>query len=85
LLCLRPEDVTLFSQADIGKSSARNHISGQVTKISPQGSLLKISIDGPVPLVALVTRSSVKELGLEVGGPVFAAFKASAIHVIEKN
>jgi tungstate transport system ATP-binding protein len=85
LLCLRPEDVTLFSQADIGKSSARNHISGQVARISPQGSLLKMSINGPVPLVALVTRSSVKELGLEVGGPVFASFKASAIHVIEKN
>ena len=85
LLCLRPEDVTLFSQADIGLSSTTNHISGKVTRISPQGSLLKISIDGAVPLVALVTRSSVKELGLEVGAPVLAAFKASAVHVIEKN
>ncbi len=85
LLCLRPEDITLFSQADIGKSSARNHVSGQVTRISPQGSLLKMSIDGPVPLVALITRSSLKDLDLEVGTTVFAAFKASAVHVIEKN
>ena len=85
LLCLRPEDVTLFSQSDIGKSSARNHISGQVSKISLQGSLLKLSITGPVPLVALVTHSSAKELGLEIGAQVFAAFKASAVHVIEKH
>jgi molybdopterin-binding protein len=86
LLCLRPEDITLISQADNDAyGSTRNHLPGQITKISPQGSLLKLNIEGAVPLVALVARSSVKELGLEVGAPVLAVFKASAVHVIEKN
>ncbi|MDR3572486.1 MAG: ABC transporter ATP-binding protein [Anaerolineaceae bacterium] len=86
LLCLRPEDVTLFNPVEGGAfGSARNHISGRVAKISLQGSLLKLTIDGAVPIVALVTRSSVKELGLEIGAPVLSAFKASAVHVIEKG
>jgi len=36
------------------------------------------------PVVALVTRLSSQELGLEAGAPVTASFKASAIHLITR-
>jgi len=34
------------------------------------------------PLVATVTARSVADLGLTEGGPIVAAFKASAVHLI---
>ena len=82
-LCLRPEDVTLMSRdAPHLPSSARNHVAGTVTRLVPAGPYIRAVIDCGFLLVALVTRRSVEELGLNEGAHVIAAFKATAPHVI---
>jgi molybdopterin-binding protein len=92
LFCLRPEDVTLWSDdhPDPGDrpgsgsalSSARNRLPGRVSRITPSGPLVRVSVDCGVPLVALITRASADEMGLAVGRPVVATFKATAAHLI---
>jgi tungstate transport system ATP-binding protein len=105
LFCLRPEDVTLWSDDHPGDlrdvigsgdhpgpgdrpgsgsalSSARNRLPGRVSRITPSGPLVRVSVDCGVPLVALITRASADEMGLAVGRPVVATFKATAAHLI---
>jgi tungstate transport system ATP-binding protein len=87
LVCLRPEDITLQLQDERGRgtSSARNHLEGKVVRCVPQGgALVRVVVDCGFPVVALVTRLSAQELGLEPGAPVTASFKASAIHLITR-
>jgi molybdopterin-binding protein len=84
LLCLRPEDITLWARETPAGSSARNRISGKIVKMLPQGPLEKVMIDCGFPVVALVTRSSAKELSLQTEHSVQVSFKASAVHIIPK-
>jgi tungstate transport system ATP-binding protein len=83
-LCLRPEDITLWAQPIEQASSARNKVTGRLVRLIPQGPLMRVVLDcGPMgPLVALITRSSASELGLQTGQQVSASFKASAVHLI---
>jgi len=81
--CLRPEDITLaLSRVS---SSARNSFSGKVTRVVTMGPLTRVEVDCGFPLVALVTKRSAVELGLEKGKEVYAAFKATGVHVIKRN
>jgi tungstate transport system ATP-binding protein len=87
LCCLRPEDVTLWS-VDPGAvptkvvSSARNQLTGRVSRMVAQGSLVRVSIDCGATLVATVTRASAADIGLSEGATILATFKASAVHLI---
>jgi molybdopterin-binding protein len=86
-LCLRPEDVTLWSdhnQESLPQSSARNQLDGTIQRMIPQGPLYRVVVDCGEQLVALVTRATVLEMGLEVGLLVRVTFKASAIHIIPR-
>lgn len=83
-VCLRPEDITLYTAAEVPASSARNRLSGTVTRTLPQGPLVRVTLDCGFPLTALVTRSSAEEMGLTPGMPIQAAFKASAAHLIPR-
>jgi tungstate transport system ATP-binding protein len=82
-VCLRPEDITLFP-ADSGStaSTARNRIRCAITHLGHQGPFIRIQLDAGFKLVALVTRPSAQEMGLEVGKEVDAVFKATAIHLL---
>ena len=91
LLCLRPEDVTLWPRDGSPASSARNRLPGRVVRTTPQGPLVRVVVEcragedrhsEAIPLVALVTRASARELNLTEGAPVTASFKASAVHLI---
>ena len=63
-------------------SSARNQLPGSVARMVPQGSLVRVSIDCGIPLVASITRASAADMELEEGEKVVATFKASAVHLI---
>lgn len=87
LCCLRPEDVTLWSagsQAVPTKvvSSARNQLTGRISRMVAQGSLVRVSIDCGATLVATITRASAADMGLAEGATILATFKASAVHLI---
>jgi tungstate transport system ATP-binding protein len=84
LLCLRPEDVTLLAADGSTPSSARNRLPGRILRLTPQGPLVKVTLDCGFRLVALVTRASAQALDLDEGRPITAAFKASAVHLIPR-
>jgi len=85
--CLPPEDVVLFASAPIEHStSLRNVLPGMVNTISPVGRLLLIAVAAErLEVAALVTRAAADDLGLAVGMPIVAAFKAAAVHPIPRQ
>ncbi len=81
--CIRPEDVTLaLSKLS---TSARNSFTGEITRVVSIGPLARVEINCGFPLVALITRRSAEEMGLEKGRQIYANFKATTVHVIKKE
>jgi len=86
LFGLRPEDFTLASPEGLAlASSARNHLLGTIVRLHPSGALLRAVVNCGFFLTALVTRQSAESLGLEEGGQVLVAFKATAPHVLRAD
>ncbi|MDQ7029202.1 MAG: ABC transporter ATP-binding protein [Ardenticatenia bacterium] len=83
-VAVRPEDITLWPGApELPPSSARNTLRGDVVHLRPVGTNVRVVIDcGTFEMIALVTRRTVRELGLKPGTPVGLTFKATAAHVI---
>ena len=77
----RPEDVVL-TRGGGEPTSARNRLRATVVAITPTGSLLRVRLDAGVPLVSLVTRAAVEELGLRPGAEVVAQLKATALRAL---
>ncbi|OLB56070.1 MAG: hypothetical protein AUI03_05325 [Nitrospirae bacterium 13_2_20CM_2_62_8] len=72
-------------EASNGLSSARNRLSGTVRGVSSMGALLRVEIDCGFSLSAIVTRSAMEDLHLIAGGPVVAAVKTGAIHLVPRQ
>ena len=64
------------------ESSARNRLSGTVTRVEDQNGTLRINIDVGVMLSAQITRRSFDQMGLNIGHRVWVTFKASAVRVL---
>jgi molybdopterin-binding protein len=77
----RPEDVTLAHDRTAVATSAVNRLPMTVRALTPSGGLVRVRLDGPPMLTALVTRQSVDALGLMPGQPVTAHLKAAALRV----
>lgn len=82
-VCFRAEEVTVA--LDRQASSARNTFEGTITRVTAAGPVSRLELDCGFRLVALVTRRSAEEMGLEPGRRVFASFKATAAHVIRRE
>jgi len=62
--------------------SGRNQLPGQVASISLSGVMGEVRVRvGEHELVSIITRASVKRLGLKVGDDVFAVIKATDIMI----
>jgi tungstate transport system ATP-binding protein len=87
--CIRPEDITLLIadsyQQKVVRSSARNSFQGKVSRVTTTGPLSRVEIDCSFRLVALVTKMSAEELDLQVGSEVYATFKATGVHIIDRR
>ncbi len=88
-VCIRPEDITLLL-ADSGqqmgvRSSARNSFRARVTRVTNIGPLSRVEVNCGFRLVALITRISAEELNLQVDKEVYATFKATGVHIMEKE
>jgi len=81
--CIRPEDITLALSRI--SSSARNSFEGEIAWLVNMGPLTRVELQCGFPLVAMVTRRSAEEMGLTKGQKVYAAFKATGVHVIRRN
>jgi molybdopterin-binding protein len=77
---IRPENIILSTNQL--KSSARNNIQGKIVTIIQIGSVFRITLENGVS--AFITKQSLDELELCVGKKIFAAFKATAAHLIIK-
>lgn len=86
LVCVRPEDVVIRpgSTGQV-RDSALNHFAGRVAELIPVGTQVRIHAECGHVFVALVTRHSVQELSLVEGTAVTVSFKASAVHLIERE
>ncbi len=84
LVSIRAEDVMLLSEGDARPTSARNRLSGVVSSIEHEGPTVRIEVDCGFPLIALLTRPAVEELGLAPGSKVCALIKAPHVHLMEK-
>lgn len=83
--CIRPEHVTLSTNAPPSGTSARNALSGTIRTITPLGLFDRVRVDCGFELVAYVTRQSLEELLLVEGKNVTVSFKATAVHVIRRG
>jgi tungstate transport system ATP-binding protein len=81
--CIRPEDITLALSST--QSSARNSFQAKVTQATSRGPLSRVEINCGFCLVALVTKISAEELNLQVGREVYVTFKATGVHIMEKE
>jgi len=76
---IHPRAVSLFRTPPAG--SPRNVWPGTVGALDVAGARVRVQIDGELPLVAEVTPAAVAALGLDDGGPVWTAVKASEVLV----
>jgi molybdate transport system ATP-binding protein len=77
-----PREVTLFRSPPDG--SAQNIFGGSVLEIVPEppgGERVRVVLDTRPKLVAEVTREAVTALSLKEGMRVYAAFKATGVHL----
>jgi molybdate transport system ATP-binding protein len=82
-VCIRAEEVVV-EQGQSSRTSARNHLPGRVTRLEPEGPLVRVRLDCGFPLAALVTRPACEDLGLDEGAPVTAIVKATSIHLVHR-
>jgi molybdopterin-binding protein len=86
LACVRPEDVVLRPGLGGGpRDSALNQFPGRVTELVTVGTQVRVLAECGDPLIALVTRHSAEALPLALGDPVTVSFKASSVHLIERE
>ena len=81
---MRPEDITFYEKDNI-RSSARNMFTGQIREVVPMGPMVRLKVDVGINLTGVITQRSLEELGLAQGKETELAFKASAIHVVERQ
>ena len=65
------------------KLSARNQFKGTVVEIQDGAvnGIVKIDLGGGIIISSVITMSSIRELGLKVGGTAYAVIKASNVMV----
>jgi molybdopterin-binding protein len=76
---IRPEDIVV----SLGplESSARNSFRGKIQDISDAGTIVRITVDIGVPLVAAITRRSFLDIGLKQSMEIFLTFKTTDVHI----
>ena len=81
VLAVPPTDI--FVSREPLPSSARNVLSGRVTRVAAHrpGGGVAVTADVGVELVAIVTAAAARELALAPDAPVVFSFKASAVRV----
>jgi molybdate transport system ATP-binding protein len=76
-----PSADIILSADRVGRTSARNVISGRVKRILNGGAVVEVVVETPVPFRSRITRSALESLGLRPGSEVFLLMKATGIVV----
>ncbi len=80
---VKASSVIVMVDVDVSKVSARNAISGKVTNVTKGAVNTDVTVtdDTGLAISAIITNSSAERLGLDVGKPAAAIFKASSVIV----
>jgi molybdate transport system ATP-binding protein len=81
--CIRGEDVLV--QPESTEPGPGNRLDGLVLSMTPEGPLVRVSLDCGFPLIALVNRLTCAELGLHEGGRIAALIQVSAVHLMSRQ
>ncbi len=73
-IAVRPEEIVLHPHDPTTGGIAGNVLAGRITKVIPAETHQRVEVDCGVRVVAAVSRARVRELALEVGSLVQAAF-----------
>jgi molybdate transport system ATP-binding protein len=76
---IHPRAVALYRTRPDG--TPRNVWQGEVDSVDLYGDRVRVRVNGPVPLVAEVTRGAAQELGLAAGAGVWMVVKATEVSV----
>ena len=77
LLTLHPRAIALFPERPAG--SPRNVFQAKVAAVEATGDRLRVRLEGVLHWVAEVTPDALAELKIEVGRPLWLAFKATEL------
>lgn len=76
---IHPRAVSLHPEPPAG--SARNVFPATVTDVISSGDVLRVTLTGPVPIVAEITRAGAAAIALQPGAAVYAVVKATEVAV----
>ncbi|RFC34030.1 MAG: molybdenum-pterin binding domain-containing protein [Candidatus Nitrotoga sp. SPKER] len=78
---LKSSSIIIATDEKGAKFSARNHLAGTISQVKSGGinSEVIIELEGGASIAAIVTNESCKSLGLTMGMPATAIFKASSV------
>ena len=80
-IAYRPEDLILADPTeDELVDSARNAFYSNVSEVRELGGLVRVRLEGPPGMVALVSRPVAERIGLQSGSRVSVRIKAAALH-----
>ena len=80
-IAYRPEDLVLGDPSgDELRDSARNSFFSTVSEVRVLGGLVRVRLEGPPGMVALVSRPAAEKVGLKPGSRVSVRIKAAALH-----
>ena len=74
---VRPQDI-IVSKNQI-ETSARNQFKGKISGVSDHKSAIRINVDVGKIFSVQITKSSFKEMGLNLGSEIYISFKASSV------
>jgi len=72
---------TIILSRSVPPSSARNHFPGRITALAVEGECVRVTVDVGVPMTALITERSSREMHLHLGEEVSVLFKAVSLAV----
>lgn len=79
IVALRPEAISVHLQHPEG--SARNVWQSRVSSLEARGDLVRLEVEGPPALTAVITPAAVADLGLHEGAEVWLTAKATDLDV----
>ncbi|VAW08210.1 hypothetical protein MNBD_ACTINO02-2206 [hydrothermal vent metagenome] len=75
---------TVLVSLDDATTSAQNHWGGTVDSIVRLGSLVQLTVNVGVPVIAVITPAAQDALEVEQGTAVFVSVKATAVRAVER-
>ena len=80
-IAYRPEDLVLVDPGEVEiLDSTQNSFFATVSEVRILGSLVRVRLDGPPRMVALVSRPAAEKIGIDQGCRVAVRIKAAALH-----